>query len=357
MKTYIYFLCLTFLKSFLNIFLIMISLVFILNILKEIEFLSVTDASALYPIYLSLMNTPSQIFEMFPFIFLISTQFFFIKLFSNNEINIFKYSGLNNFKIINILSVLSFFIGILIITLFYNLSSNLQKYYLEIKNQYSSDKSYLAVINKNGLWIKDIVNKNINIINSGGMENNFLTDTFITTFDENYEPIRNIRSNKIDITSNDWLIYNATVFEDNEKKNINLFEFQSNFNLKRIKSLFSNLSSLSMFQLLDLRKNYKALNYSIVEVDIQLNKIFTYPIYLMLMTIISSIIMFNTKRFKSSTIKIVIGLFFSVIIYYISNFFNVMGNTERIPLYVAIWSPLLFLIIINSLLIVRINEK
>ena len=357
MKTYIYFLCLTFLKSFLNIFLIMISLVFILNILKEIEFLSVTDASAIYPIYLSLMNTPSQIFEMFPFIFLISTQFFFIKLFSNNEINIFKYSGLNNFKIINILSVLSFFIGILIITLFYNLSSNLQKYYLEIKNQYSSDKSYLAVINKNGLWIKDIVNKNINIINSGGMENNFLTDTFITTFDENYEPIRNIRSNKIDITSNDWLIYNATVFEDNEKKNINLFEFQSNFNLKRIKSLFSNLSSLSMFQLLDLRKNYKALNYSIVEVDIQLNKIFTYPIYLMLMTIISSIIMFNTKRFKSSTIKIVIGLFFSVIIYYISNFFNVMGNTERVPLYVAIWSPLLFLIIINSLLIVRINEK
>ena len=357
MKTYIYFLCLTFLKSFVNIFLIMLSLVFILNILKEIEFFNNTDVSVLYPIYLSLMNTPSQIFEMFPFIFLISTQFFFIKLFSNNEINIFKYSGLNNFKIINILSVLSFFIGILIITLFYNLSSNLQKYYLEIKNQYSTDKSYLAVINKNGLWIKDIVNENINIINSGGIENNFLRDTFITTFDENYEPIRNIKSNKIDITSNDWLIYDASVFEENEKKNTKLFEFQSNFNLKRIKSLFSNLSSLSIFQLLDLRDNYKALNYSIIEVDIQLNKIFTYPIYLMLMTVISSIIMFNTKSFKSSTIKIIIGLFFSVIIYYISNFFNVMGNTERIPLYVAIWSPLLFLIIINSLLIVRINEK
>ena len=357
MKTYIYFLCVTFVKSFINIFLIMLSLVFILNILKEIEFFNVTDVSILYPIYLSMMNTPSQIFEMFPFIFLISTQFFFIKLFNNNEINIFKYSGLNNFRIINILSALSFFIGILLITLFYNLSSNLQKHYLEIKNQYSNDKSYLAVINKNGLWIKDIVNKNINIINSGGIKNNFLADTFITTFNENYEPIRNIKSKKIDITSNDWLIYDATIFEENEKKNIEIFEFQSNFNLKKIKSLFSNLSSLSIFQLLDLRENYKALNYSIVEVDIQLNKIFTYPIYLVLMTIISSIIMFNTKRFKSSTLKIVIGLFFSVIIYYISNFFNVMGNTERISLYVAIWSPILFLTIINSLMLLRINEK
>ena len=357
MKTYIYFLCISFLKSFVNIFLIMLSLVFILNILKEIEFFSNTDVSVLYPVYLSLMNTPSQIFHIFPFIFLISTQFFFIKLLNNNEINIFKYSGLNNLKIINILSILSFFLGILIITLFYNLSSNLQKYYLEIKNQYSNDKSYLAVINKNGLWIKDIVNKNINIINSRGIKDNFLNDTFITTFNENFEPIRNIKSDKINITTNNWLVHDASVFEENEKKNIELLEFQSNFNLKRIKSLFSNLSSLSIFQLLDLRDNYKALNYSIVEVDIQLNKILTYPIYLMLMTIISSIIMFNTKRFKSSTIKIVIGLFFSVIIYYISNFFNVMGNTERIPLFVAIWSPLLILVIINSLMLIRINEK
>ena len=31
------------------------------------------------------------------------------KLFNNDEINIFKYSGLKNFKIISVLSLLSFF--------------------------------------------------------------------------------------------------------------------------------------------------------------------------------------------------------------------------------------------------------
>ena len=50
-------------------------------------------------IYLFLIHH-QLIFEMFPFIFLISTQFFFIKLFNNNEIKIFKYSGLKNSKII-----------------------------------------------------------------------------------------------------------------------------------------------------------------------------------------------------------------------------------------------------------------
>jgi len=295
---------------------------------------------------------------MFPFIFLISTQFYFIKLFNNDEINIFKYSGLKNLKIISILSISSFVIGIGIITMYYNLSSTLQSYYLEIKNQYSTDKSdYLAVINKNGLWIKDIVDDEINIINSSKINNNILSETFISTFDKNYELLKNIRSNKIDIKNNKWLIYDASVFEDNTSKKISILEFQTNFNQRKIESLFSNLSSLSILKLLDLRKNYKTLNYSLIDVDLQINKILTYPFYLMLMTIFSSIIMFNTKKFKSSTFKVVIGLFFSVIIYYVSNFFNVMGVTEKIPLTFSIFSPLIILCILNTFLLVNINEK
>ena len=107
MKTYIKFFLSIYLKSFLNIFLIMFSLVFILNILQEIEFFSNQNVSTVYPIYLSLLNTPSIIFEMFPFIFLIASQFFFVKLFNNNEINIFKYSGLKNLKIIYTLGTIT----------------------------------------------------------------------------------------------------------------------------------------------------------------------------------------------------------------------------------------------------------
>ena len=89
MKTYTKFLILSFLKSFFNIFLVMIGLVLILNILQEIEFFSDKNVNSVFSLYLASMNTSSVIFEMFPFIFLICTQFFFIKLFNNNEINIF----------------------------------------------------------------------------------------------------------------------------------------------------------------------------------------------------------------------------------------------------------------------------
>ena len=357
MKTYTKFLVNRFVKSFFNVFLVMISLVFILNILKEIEFLSNKEVNSLYPIYLSLMNSPSIIFEMFPFIFLISTQFFFLKLFDNDEINIFKYSGLKNFKIINILSFVSFFIGILTITVFYSLSSNLQHYYLQVKNQFSEDKLYLAVINKNGLWVKDVINKQTSIINSSKIDNNFLTNTFITTFDDNFNLIRSLKSDKIDIKDNEWLIYDATIFKDNVSQKSDLIKFKSNFNQKRIESLFSNLSSLSLLKLIDLRQNYKSLNYSTVDVDMQIYKVATYPLFLVIMTILSSIIMLNTKKTSSKVLRIIIGLFFSVVIYYINNFFNVMGSTEKLPLMVSIWTPIIFLGLINLIMLININEK
>jgi len=357
MKTYTKFLLNGFIKSFLNVFFIMISLVFILNILQEIEFLSNQQVSSIYPIYLSLMSSPSIIFEMFPFIFLISTQFFFLKLFNNDEIDIFKYSGLKNIKIILILSIISFFIGILTISVFYSLSSNLQHYYLQVKNQFSKDKLYLAVINKNGLWIKDVVNGQTSIINSSKIDNNFLTDTFITTFDEEFNLVRSIKSNKIDIQNNEWLIYNVTIFEDNVSQKSDLIKFKSNFNQKRIEGLFSNLSSLSLLKLINLRQNYKSLNYSTVDVDLQIYKIITYPILLVIMTIFASIIMLNTKKSNSKVIKIIIGLFFSVVIYYINNLMNVMGSTEKIPLIVSIWTPIIFLSLINLIMLVNINEK
>ena len=136
--------------------------------------------------------------------------------------------------------------GLLAIVIFYNLSSTLQSYYLEIKNQYSTDKSdYLAVINKNGLWIKDIVDGKISIINSSKIDNNILSETFISIFDKNYKLLRNIRSNKVDIKNNKWLVYNASVFDDNSSKKIELLEFETNFNQKNRISFFKFIFTIN----------------------------------------------------------------------------------------------------------------
>ena len=357
MKTYTKFLIFNFIKSFIYVTFILLGLIIILNVLGELEFFKKINVSSLFPIYLALLNAPSFIFEMFPFIFLLSTQLFFVNILEDNQIQIFKYSGLKNIQIIKIISATTFILSILIIFFFYNMSSNLKSYYLELKIKYTADGKYLAVVTNNGLWIKDVVEENIYIVNASKINENYLIDAFITQFDNEYNVIKNIKTNKININENDWLIYNPEIFQENTKEKINSMMMYSNFNHEKIKNLFSNLSSLSLNELIKLKKNYDSLNYSSIDVSVQIQKLISYPVFLTMMTLLSSIIMFNSKTLKSNTLKLVSGLFVSVVIYYINNFFNVLGNTEKLSVISSVWIPVSLLIFINVICLRKINEK
>ena len=166
-----------------------------------------------------------------------------------------------------------------------------------------------------------------------------------------------IQSKKIDITLKKWVIFNPTILKGNSQRTLNETILESNFDLKKINSLFSNLSSLTMIELINLRKSYKSLNYSITDVDSHLLKIISYPIYLTLITVFSTIIMFNVGYKKNTFFKITLGILLSVLIYYINNFFSVLGTNEKIPLILSIFLPLIMLSIINFISIIKLNEK
>ena len=357
MKVYTKFISITFLKSLLFVFMIMTSLVFILNLLSELEFFKDEKVSISFTLFLSLINSPMQVFELFPFIMLLTIQLFFIKTFENKEIDIFKYSGLKNSSILNILSILSILTGLIVVTIFYNISANLKNIYLEIKSEYTTDGKYLAVITKNGLWIKDKIENKIIITNATYINKKYLTNGFITVFNEDFKVMKNIESNKIDVSNNDWKIFNAKIYKENDYINEEELNLKTNFDLKKIQTLYSNLSSLSLIELYKQRENYKLLNSSTTDIDLHLLKLISYPVFLLLMTLLSSIIMLNFKNIMSITIKILIGLFFSVLIYYLNNFSYVLGSTERIPLLFSIFLPLLVLLSVNSLMLYRVNEK
>ena len=357
MKTYIKFLLNLFFNSFFKTFFIFFIIILITNIIEQIEFFKQVDFHFIYIIFLSFLNTPSIIFEILPFIFLISTQIFFIRLIDSNELQIFKYSGVNNNEIIKIISTISFILGILLVLIFYNFSSIMKNSYLKIKNKHTNDDKYLAVITENGLWIKDEIDNKTNIINATNVSDKFLLNVFITQFDKNHNLIRTIQSPRVNIISYNWKLIDVIIYNENQVSKLPELELLSNFDLERINNLFSNLSSLTIFELIKLRSSYKSLNYSLIEIDSQLYRVFSYPIYLTLITLLSSVIMFNIGYQKNTLSQIIFGIFLSVIIYYINYFFNVLGTSEKIPVFLSIFLPLILLAIINMISIIRLNEK
>ena len=357
-KTYKNYLIKLFLKKTLTITSIFFLLIFILSVFEEITFFKDLNVSFFFPLLMTFLNTPSTLFEIFPFIFLISTQFFFIELINKSELEIFKVNGLNNFKIIKVLFFTSFILGLLITILFYNFSSKLKFIYLDLKNNYSSDNKYLAVSTENGLWIKDEIDNKIYISNASIIDNDFLHDVTISEFDKNFDLIQIIKSKKVDISSKRWVVFNPIISKNNNSTiNSESIILMSHFDKDKINSLFENLSSISLFSINKLMDDYKELGYSTLEIKSYLYKLYSLPLFLSIMTVFASIIMLNIKRSKPLIFHIILGIMLSVIIYYITYLFNLFGVGGNVPPLLSVLFPLFILSVIILIGLIRINEK
>ena len=89
-KTYQKYIINNFISKFFLITLIFFSLIIIMGSLDEVSFTKDLDIHFLTPYFLTLLNAPITLFEIFPFIFLLTTQFLFYDLFKKDELNLLK---------------------------------------------------------------------------------------------------------------------------------------------------------------------------------------------------------------------------------------------------------------------------
>ena len=349
------------LNSFVRLLLVVSSIFFLLalllNLFEEINFFKDTNESLYYPLMLNFLNAPSILIDVFPFIFLISAQFLLINLIERNELIILKNFGIDNLRLIGIISIISFVASLIIIIFFYSFSAKLKHLYLEIKNEFASDNKYLAVITDNGIWIKDEIEGTKIIINADLIEGNLLKDVVIIQFDNNFNPKKYIYGKIVNIKDNDWVIKKATIIENNIRTIKDNFLFRSNFNSEKINSLFSNLTSLTIWELFSLRDDYISVGYSIKEINLHLQKIYSFPIYLTILTIFASVVMLNVPLNKPKFFYLLMGIFASVLIFYINHFSSLLGENNKLPITLSVWLPHVIVSILTGIGMVRINEK
>lgn len=357
-KTYQKFIIKDFLIKYLNISITFLFLIVTLGILEEITFLKDVENNFLLPYFLTFLNAPITLFEIFPFIFLLTTQYLFLDLFRNEELILLKVNGLSNIKILGLLFFISVLVGIFNTTVIYNIASKFKFYYSNIKNELSNDNKYLAMVTDSGLWIKDEINQNILIIKSNQIKGNILKQTIINEFDENFELIKTIQSPIINISDTKWIIFNPIITKDNIKQEVNSEIFlETNFNEEKINNLFSNISTLAIFELFNLKNDFKKLGYSSREIDLHLLKLFTLPLFCGILSLISGIIMFQIKNRGSFALIIIFGILASVFIYYINFLFMSLGINGKIPVLVSVSFPMILLSLLSLIFLIRINEK
>tara|TARA_B100000029_G_scaffold449369_1_gene472472 strand:+ start:155 stop:1246 length:1092 start_codon:yes stop_codon:yes gene_type:complete len=349
-----------FTKTVINTVLAFFSLGFIMNLFEEINFFKDIDIGISMPIMLSVLFVPTLIYNMFPFIILISGIWFFLKLKKSDEITALNVSGMSNVAIIMIPGIISILLGIFFITSINPVTSILIKKYETIKGGFERDQEYLAAITKNGIWIKEKNLEKNNIIRSSNLEGKNLKNVTIFEFDKNNNFIKRIEAALADISSLKWVLKDVNIITNDGEilsENIESLSYISVYDIEKIKSLYSNLDTVSFWKIDSEMKLLEERGYSTKEMEAKLHRSFAYPFFLLGMVLLSGIFTLGTKAKESNWRYVFIAIITSVLIYFFNDFSSVMGKTERLPVEVAVWMPIAIIFIFSAVGIIHANQK
>ena len=144
------------------------------------------------------------------------------------------------------------------------------------------------------------------------------------------------------------------IFEKNKLSNLKI---SSKYDYEKITNLFKNFETISF---LDLTLNYDELirfGYNDIVLKQILNIHLSLPFFLLMMTGLASIFSMNTLKNSSNLSYIILGLIVSVLTFYFKDLSLALGKTDRIPIILSIWAPVLVLSFFTLIGIVQINEK
>ena len=349
-----------FFKIVINTSLIFFCLGFVLNLFEEINFFKDLEIGINIPIILSVLFVPSLLYNMFPFVILISGIWFFLKIKKTDEIIALKVSGISNFSIIIIPSIVSIILGILIITAFNPITSVLVKKYEIIKGAYEKDQEYLAAITVNGIWIKEKnINKN-NIIRSSNLDNENLIRVTIYEFDKENNFIRRIEAKSANISSFNWILKDVTIIDADGNylsSNISRLDYISMYDIQKIKSLYSNLDTISFWNLKNEIQLLEARGYSTREMEAKFQRSLAFPFFLLSMVLLSGVCTLGMTFKENNWSYVFIAIITSVLIFYFNDFSAALGKTEKLPILISVWMPIVIIFIFSGAGVIHANQK
>ena len=139
-----------------------------------------------------------------------------------------------------------------------------------------------------------------------------ILDISISVLNKKFYLIKTLKAKSAKIQNKEWILEKVYIFNDDGSKNyFENYKFKTNFDKKKINSLFSNLTSLNIFELINLKKDYINFGYSTLEIENHLHKLYSFPLYIVIMCVLSGIFMFNVKHNQSKTYNIIAGILFS----------------------------------------------
>lgn len=345
---------------FFSVLIISTLIILLFDTLELMRILFTKHASMLTILKMSLLRNFGHIQKILPFIILISGILTYSSLTKTFELIIARASGISVWQLLMPSFVVVFIFGIIFVTLITPISSLIIARYEKLESIYVKSHSDLMVFSKTGLWLKQNASNNQkNIFHALKIEQNEkkLFDVTIYYLDKDDTFLKRIHTDEMTFKDKAWHVSKGTLLDkENRSYHVESLIIPSKLTFNQIQESLVSPETLSFWKLPSFIAIAESSGFSVNRYKLYFYKLLIMPFFFVSMIMIGVSFALSIPRFNNSNKHFTLGIIGGFVIYFLSDFINAMGTSDKIDMLYAAILPTILTFMIGFVVNLHLEE-
>lgn len=298
---------------------------------------------------LAVLKSSEAFYEALPLSGLLASVLLFVALARSSELVAARAAGRSGLRaLVGPMAAAAAF-GLVAVTLLNPLAVTARRAYLAEVASLSGGGQSVGVLSGEGLWLRQATPAGQMVIRAGGASPDgavLLTAGFMD-FDPSGQPLRRIEAPRAELRNGFWILQDARVWDlgaanpDAEAQNHGTLMLTTDLTASEIRDRLGARADVSVWDLPRFIAALDRAGFSSRPFAMQFQSVLSLPAMLAAMVLLAAGFTLRIGRAGGVGVRVMTALLAGFATFYLARFAAVMGETGRLPIVLAAWSPAL----------------
>ena len=293
-------------------------------------------------IQMSLLKLPHLVQDMLPFAVLIGAMLTFWRLAKANELVVARAAGVSVWQFLMPPIVLTFLIGVILITAFNPFAAAMRAQYEQLEAKYLSQQRNEMAVSKTGVWLRQGTRERQDVIHADDVSERGTALIGVTVFRMVNEDhfLSRIDAERAELRDGYWELSEVYLSEP-EKQTVrqDTYRLATDLTTDKIQDSFASADSLSFWELPQFIGTMEDAGFNANVHRLYLHSLLATPVLLCAMVLVAATFTIRSGRRTKTGMMIVGGVASGFILYFFTNVVHALGLSTSIPAQLAAWMP------------------
>ena len=322
------------------------------------------DMGISYVVEYALTHLLDMVDKVLPFIMMVAAMITFWRVSKNNEYVIIRSAGVSVWGFLTPILLAVFLVGAFHVAFVNPIASKMYEWHQTIKYRFDTRNPKAVLFSSKGLWIREALDDdNILVIQAKALHQEqdealSMRDVSILEMDRNSQILRRVEALVGELKNERFYLRGVRVFEaGKETKILPETSYQTSINLQRIKENFIDPEAISFWNLPDTIHFYESSGFSAQRHRMRFLSLIASPFLLVAMVLIAALFSLRANIRQGGVLFMVVaGVLSGFVIYFSSQLIYAFGVNGYIPVWLAVWSPVMIVFLLGTTVLLHTEE-